>query len=170
MRFRVVIELSFPDADPWNPADFDQLIPQIKAALEGSSSLHCSDVRIRHIGNPDVEEEYAAWKAGRAGIGSITGPKYPVPAVESEDLARVWDLSNKARAGESPGISVAQACRPGADVRAVMARTLLLRLIRDRKGSELADRVIPQAAVCPMERPKDHVELFMDWLEASGGL
>jgi hypothetical protein len=60
VRFRVVIEMSFPDADRLDPTDYDRLIEQWRKALEDSSTFNCKDVVIREfitIGGPE-EDDY----------------------------------------------------------------------------------------------------------------
>ena len=34
VRFRAVIEMSFPDADPWDPTDYDSVIEQWRKSFE----------------------------------------------------------------------------------------------------------------------------------------
>jgi len=63
VRFRAVIEMSFPDADPWDPTDYDSLIERWRKSLEESSVFNCKDVVIREIltiGGP--EDDYERWR------------------------------------------------------------------------------------------------------------
>jgi hypothetical protein len=39
VRFRAVIEMSFPDADPWDPTDYGSLIEQWRKSLEESPTF-----------------------------------------------------------------------------------------------------------------------------------
>ena len=59
VRFRVVLELTFPDADPWNPSDYDKPLEQMKTALESAPNVNCKEVMIREattIGDDDNYE------------------------------------------------------------------------------------------------------------------
>lgn len=49
VRFRAVIEMSFPDADPVDPSDYDNLIERWRRFLEDSPLFRCKDVVIREI-------------------------------------------------------------------------------------------------------------------------
>ena len=84
VRFRAVIEMSFPDADPRNPMNYDQLIAQWKSALESNPLFNCKDVLIKEIGTFG-EDDYDDWRNhkgsydvsrwGPEGIGRIRGAK-----------------------------------------------------------------------------------------------
>jgi len=49
VRFRVVIEISFPDANPWDPSDYDILIEKWRKSLEDSTLVNCKNVFIREV-------------------------------------------------------------------------------------------------------------------------
>ena len=60
VRFRAVIEMSFPDADPWDPTDYGSVIEQWRKSLEENPTFNCKDVVIREIltVGPKDEKEY----------------------------------------------------------------------------------------------------------------
>ena len=63
MRFRAIIEMSFPSADPWDPTDYESVIEQWRKSLEENPAFNCKDVVIREIltiGGP--EEDYEKWR------------------------------------------------------------------------------------------------------------
>ncbi len=65
VHFRVVIEMSFPDADPWDPTDYDQLFVQWKDAMEHNLTFNCKDVSIREITTIGKRDDYEDWRHGR---------------------------------------------------------------------------------------------------------
>jgi hypothetical protein len=84
VRFRAVVEMSFPDADPWDPTDYDKLIDQWKAALEKNPLFNCKDVSIREIRTIGEGDDYEDWRNQRGaydvsgwgpGTGRIEGTK-----------------------------------------------------------------------------------------------
>ncbi len=63
VRFRAVIEMSFPDADPWDPTDYDSLIELWRRSLEDSTLFNCKDVVIREILTiGGTEDDYGTWR------------------------------------------------------------------------------------------------------------
>lgn len=64
VRFRAVIEMSFPDADPWDPTDYERVIEQWRKSLEENPTFNCKDVVIREIltVGPEDEKEYEKWR------------------------------------------------------------------------------------------------------------
>ena len=68
VRFRAIIEMSFPDADRYDPTDYERLMEQWRKALENSAVFNCKDVVIREfltIGGPedgDYSKEYVKWR------------------------------------------------------------------------------------------------------------
>jgi hypothetical protein len=83
VRFRAVIEMSFPDADPWDPTDYEKLIEQWKEAPEKSSLFNSKTVLIREVLTiAEEEDDYEDWRNRRGryelpkktGLWSINGP------------------------------------------------------------------------------------------------
>jgi hypothetical protein len=62
VRFRAVIEMSFPDADPWDPADYDSMIEQWRKSLEENPMFNCKDVVIREILTIGPKDDYEKWR------------------------------------------------------------------------------------------------------------
>jgi hypothetical protein len=62
VRFRAVIEMSFPDANPSDPTDYDKLIEQWRRSMEDSPLFNCKDVVIREIGTTGPEDDYEKWR------------------------------------------------------------------------------------------------------------
>ena len=55
VRFRAIVEMSFPDADRLDPTDFYELMEQWRKAIEDSPIFNCKDVVITEfltIGDP----------------------------------------------------------------------------------------------------------------------
>jgi hypothetical protein len=63
VRFRAVIEMSFPNADPWDPTDYDNVIEQWRKSLEENPTFNCKDVVIREILTiGGLKDDYGATK------------------------------------------------------------------------------------------------------------
>jgi hypothetical protein len=62
VRFRAVIEMSFPDANSSDPTDYDKLIEQWKRSMEDSQLFKCKDVVIREILTIGSEDDYEKWR------------------------------------------------------------------------------------------------------------
>jgi hypothetical protein len=63
VRFRAVIEMSFPDADPWDPTEYGSLIEQWRSSLEQSPAFSCKDIVIREILTiGGQEDDYEKWR------------------------------------------------------------------------------------------------------------
>ena len=64
MRFRAIIEMSFPDADRLDPTDYDRLIGEWRKALEESPRFNCKDVVITEILTigEESEHDYEKWR------------------------------------------------------------------------------------------------------------
>ena len=84
-RFRIVLEGPFPDADPWDPSDYQNLIDRWKQSLENNQVVPCKDVRIKEIltiGNGDDFDDWRYHRGAydvstwpRKGLGMISGRK-----------------------------------------------------------------------------------------------
>ena len=68
VRFRAIVEMSFPDADRLDPTDYDQLMEQWRKAIEDSPIFNCKDVVIAEfltIGDPHddgYQKDYEKWR------------------------------------------------------------------------------------------------------------
>jgi hypothetical protein len=68
VRFRAIVEMSFPDADRLDPIDGYQLMEQWRKAIEDSPIFNCKDVVIREfltIGDPhddNYRKDYEKWR------------------------------------------------------------------------------------------------------------
>jgi|SRR5215469_9673343 len=62
VRFRAVIEMSFPDADPWDPAEYDSMIEQWRKSLEENPTVNCKDAVIREILTVGPKDNYEQWR------------------------------------------------------------------------------------------------------------
>jgi hypothetical protein len=68
VRFRAIVEMSFPDADRLDPTDYDRLMDQWRKALEDSPIFNCKEVVIIEfltIGRPEDEgyaKDYEKWR------------------------------------------------------------------------------------------------------------
>jgi hypothetical protein len=168
VRFRLVLELTFPDADRWDPSNYSDLLEGVKKTLETATTINCKELVIRKSEAIGPGDNYEDWRGGprydfssfspRAGY--ILGTTYPVPIVETADLRRVWELLSEAEAGELKKevnvlIAVGQTLRPESDAQAVIWRTYLLRALQAKKlvpAGALED-VFERAASTPIEHP-----------------
>jgi hypothetical protein len=166
VRFRAVIELSFPDFDPSDPdRDFGEVVSRFRDSIENNPSFHCKEVRVREILSIGDRDDYEDWRSQRGnyavpeagpGIGRIRGVTYPAPPVSPADLASVWTLQQERG---QPRRSIEEICEPGANIEAVMGRVLYLRVLREiflvpdwSNDGELAARVFEQAAVFEIDQ------------------
>jgi hypothetical protein len=157
VRFRIVLEVTFPEADPWDASQHMDYVDQLQFALETANNLKCTDVRIRDSGSIGTEDDYERWRGGlkydfsnlTPAMGEIFGQQYPVATVDSGDVGRVWQVLSKAEAGElkeNVAIAVGRAIKTDSDSNAVLARTYVLRvlqakkLVRDGFGEDLLVR------------------------------
>jgi hypothetical protein len=63
VRFRAVIEMSFPTADPWDPTDYGNVIEQWRKSLEENPAFNCEDVVIREILTiGGLKDDYEEWR------------------------------------------------------------------------------------------------------------
>jgi hypothetical protein len=62
VRFRAVVEISFPDADPWDPSDYDKLIEHWRRSLEANEAFKCRDVVIREVLTIGQKDDYEKWR------------------------------------------------------------------------------------------------------------
>jgi hypothetical protein len=61
--FRAVIEMSFPNADPWDPTDYGNVIEQWRKSLEENPAFNCKDVVIREILTiGGLKDDYEEWR------------------------------------------------------------------------------------------------------------
>ena len=175
VRFRVVLELICPDADPWDPSDFDELLEQMKTALESAPNVNCKEVMIREattIGDDDTYEVWrGGWKYDFSSLSPNTGylfgaVAYPVPAVDPADLGRVWEVLSKAEAGElrdvNVAIAVGQALGIESNAQATMARVYILRALQGRNAipATASPALFEKAANFPIDhQPASESEL-----------
>jgi len=179
VRFRVVLELTLPDADPWDPSNYDLLLDQVKEAIINAPNVKCKDVLIRESANIGPTDDYEEWRGGRKydfssfspDIGFVFGTSYPVPPVDPMDLARVWDVLSKAEAGAlrntNIAVAIGQVLRPESDAQATIARVYILRALQARKviTSEPSMTTFERAATLPIETLPD-TESALDSLAA----
>jgi hypothetical protein len=63
VRFRAVIEMSFPNADRWDPTDYDSVIEKWRKSLEENPTFMCKDVVIWEIlAIGGQEDDYETWR------------------------------------------------------------------------------------------------------------
>jgi hypothetical protein len=169
VRFRVVLELTLPDADPWDPPDLDALLEQLKEAIINAPKVNCRDVMIREAENIGPTDDYEQWRGGwkydfssfSPNVSYLFGTSYPVAPVDPMELARVWDVLSKAEAGElgntNIAIAIGQVLRPESDARATIARMYILRSLRARKAvtSRPSMTTFEKAATMPLETLPD---------------
>jgi hypothetical protein len=167
VRFRVVVELTLPDADPWDPSDYDQFLEQVKEALESAPTVNCKHVLIREAVTIGPQDNYDDWRGGwkcdfsslGPDLGHIFGVTYPVAAVDPTDLARVWEVMSRAEAGElkhaNVAVAIGQVLRPESDAHATIARVSMLRALQTKNAvpAGASRAIFGKAASFPFERP-----------------
>jgi hypothetical protein len=63
VRFRAVIEMTFLDADPWDPSDYDKLIEEWRKSVEDSPLFKCKEVVIKEILTiGESDDDYESWR------------------------------------------------------------------------------------------------------------
>ena len=63
VRFRAIIEMSFPAADRWDPIDYENVIEQWRKSLEENPAVNCKDVVIREILTiGGLKDDYEKWR------------------------------------------------------------------------------------------------------------
>jgi hypothetical protein len=133
VRFRAVIERTFPDADPWDPQGYGKLLKAVMTVLESAATVNCKDVLIREaerIGPADNYEDRHKpkfdWFVLRPDCGQLFGASYPLAVADPNDLAKVRELTSKAEAGKlkdtNVAIAIGQALRPESNISATIAR------------------------------------------------
>jgi hypothetical protein len=163
VRFRIVLEVTFPEADPWDGSEHLDYVDQLKRALEIAENVKCTDVRIRDSGSIGSEDDYEDWRGGlkydfsnlTPEMGEIFGQQYPVAAVDSGDVGRVWEVLSKAEAGElkeNVAIAVGRAIKTDSNSNAVLARTYVLRVLQAKKlvPHGLGEDLLIRAASIPL--------------------
>lgn len=64
-RFRIVLELTFPEADPWDPSDYLKFPAQLQETLNSSTRPVVADVTLREfLTIPRNVDDYTDWKRG----------------------------------------------------------------------------------------------------------
>jgi hypothetical protein len=166
VRFRAVIEMAFPDADPWDPEDYGKLIGQWKQMIESNPIVNCKDVKIKEVLTIGDIDDYEDWRNRKGeyhphnrgpGVGVIQGVTYPVPAVDAGDLARVWDAVIVQQRG---GTSIERLCGSGVNAAALMTRCIFLSVLRDEghlpdweNDPARAENIFRHGATFPLDGP-----------------
>lgn len=163
VRFRIVLEVTFPEADPWDPSEYGDYLDQLQRALESAGNVSCADVRIRDSSTIGTEADYDDWRGGfrydfsnlTPGMGEVFGQSYPAPTVEPGDIGRVWHVLSRAERGElkeNVAVAVGRAIKTDSDSNAVLARTYVLRVLQAKKlvpnGTE--EHLLRRAASVPL--------------------
>jgi len=61
-RFRIILELTFPDASPVDPAGYEGLIDRWKVAMQSNPAAPCKDVFIRETLTIGDGSDYDYWR------------------------------------------------------------------------------------------------------------
>lgn len=64
VRFRIVLEVTFPEADPWDASEHLDYLDQLQFALESAGNVKCTDVKIREACSVGVVDDYDEWLRG----------------------------------------------------------------------------------------------------------
>lgn len=167
VRFRVVLELTLPDADPWDPSDYGTFLDQVKQTLETAPAVNCKNVEMREALTIGPNDRYEDWRnEPKYNFSSFSphtsyffGANYPVPPVDPPEFAKVWDLMSRTESGELKDINiclaVGQALRPESDAQATIARVFVLRTLQAKKMVDggASQAIFEKAADFPFERP-----------------
>jgi hypothetical protein len=65
VRFRVVFELTLPEADPEDPSDYEKFLDAMKAALENAPMVRCTNILLRAAERIAEEDDDRKWRARR---------------------------------------------------------------------------------------------------------
>src|SRR5262252_10555398 len=143
-RFRLVIDVTIEDADPWNPSEGRQVIARLKQGIENMSACTCRNVDIREYQTIGDQDDYSDWRYHRGSwdasqhTPSITFEPTigPIPSVDAGDLKALWAVMTEANSdpeakalGAERMIStteIREACSPRANLTALMARLISL--------------------------------------------
>jgi len=166
VRFRVVLQVTFPDADRYDPSGYEGLLNGIIEAVGKAKNVKCTDVVMRAASTIGPTEEYEDWR-GRPtidfgiltpSVGEIFGfGGHPIPAVDPRHVASVWHVLSKAERrelAENVSIVVGQVLGPEVNANAVLARTYILRVLQRAGHLRNADseELFAKAAAIPLER------------------
>jgi hypothetical protein len=110
-RFRIVLDVTFSEASPWDPSDYSSFLKQMQELLEASTRPKMVDVLLREACTISHDaDDYDDWRNRTGaceipslpseGIGRLGGA--PCPFVRPEELKRVWDVSSRAIASRAP--------------------------------------------------------------------
>jgi hypothetical protein len=165
VRFRIVLEVTFPEADPWDGSEHMEYLDQLQFALETANNVKCTDVKLREAGTVGVEDDdYGEWLRGsfqfaffNVGPGTVSsfGRHELVPSVDPGDLGRVLQILFEAKNGElkeNVAIAVGRAIKTDSNSNAVLARTYVLRVLQAKKlvPHGLGEDVLIRAASIPL--------------------
>jgi hypothetical protein len=64
VRFRVVLQVTFPDADRNDPANYQGYLTAILEALRSAKNVDCADVVMRAASTIGPHEENGDWRGG----------------------------------------------------------------------------------------------------------
>jgi hypothetical protein len=64
-RFRIVLEASFPDANPRDPSGYEDLIAKWKESLENNTAYPCKDIKLREYQTIGAVDDYTDWRCQR---------------------------------------------------------------------------------------------------------
>jgi hypothetical protein len=64
-RFRIVLEISFEAADPWDPSGYSDLLSQWAESLHKEQIFRCRDVQLRECTTIGDADDYSDWRYHR---------------------------------------------------------------------------------------------------------
>jgi hypothetical protein len=172
-RFRVILELSFRDTNPWSPTEYDTLLERMTQVLRDSPECGCTDVFLREsmtipADQDACEADYEDWRNqrgeydmsphGNLGVMCLrlVPGGGPISAVDWRELRRLWNLDP----GTLTEAAVSLYKRVGRDPEAfaVFVRVYLLKILQDKglvakqQHQDEMDRLFQKAAAVPIER------------------
>jgi hypothetical protein len=62
VRYRVVFELTLPEADPEEPSDYDKFLDAMKAALENARMVRCTNILFREAERIAEDDDDRNWR------------------------------------------------------------------------------------------------------------
>jgi len=69
VRFRVVFELTLPEADPEDPSIYNEFLDAMKAALENAPMVRCTDILLREAERIAANDDDKTWREPRKRLG-----------------------------------------------------------------------------------------------------
>ena len=78
------MEISFPEADPLDPSNYEELFTRWKAAIESNPVFASRNVNIREILTIGEPDDYEDWRRNRGAYNVSTWPQDSFGSITAE--------------------------------------------------------------------------------------